>query len=270
MSGTFDEKGRLNPHAAAIVAIFGRKGSGKSVLACAFGRVWPYDMVVIDVAGDDGPDPRPRERPGTHDVHVIRGTVDELPKRWPEHLRTGKRPMILRYVPDAGSPTELEDMDAMTGLAYAHSSKDRPAMLLVHEIGRVAPAGRTPPHMRRVLNHSRHQGLTLVACGPRTLTVDPLIISQADLVYVFELHQPGDRRRIAENIGWDPSDFDASVHDLGRFEHLRHDAREPKPEHPDDEDWRLIHLEPLPEDEVKAALEWAHPPTPAAKTPTIN
>lgn len=264
MSGTFNEHGQLEPSAAAIITIIGRKGSGKSVLANAFGWVWPYDMGVIDVAGDDGPDPRPREHPGTHDVHVLRGPVDELPTSWPEYMRNGKRPMILRYVPDAGSSTELEDMDAITGLVYGHSSPERPAMLLVHEIGRVAPAGRTPPHMRRVLNHSRHRALTVVACGPRTLTVDPLMISQADLVYTFELHQPADRRRIAENIGWDPSDFDAAVSGLGRFEHLRHDAREPKPEREGDEDFRLVHLDPLPEEEVKAAMAWAHPPKAAS------
>lgn len=259
MSGTFNDQGQLEPSAAAIVAIFGRKGSGKSILASSFGRAWPYDMVVIDVAGDDGPDPRPRDRPGTHDVHVITGPVDELPSAWPEHLRDRRRPMILTYRPDAGSPTEAEDMDHMVGLAYHHSNPERPAMLLIHEIGRVAPAGRTQPHMRRVLQHSRHQALTVIAAGPRTLTVDPLVISQADLVYVFELHQPSDRKRIAENIGWEPSAIDLSVSELARFEHLRHDAREAKPEQDGDEDYRLVHLDPLPDEEVRAALAWAHP-----------
>jgi hypothetical protein len=258
VSGTFTDRGELEPSAAAIIMIIGRKGSGKSVLANSFGRAWPYDMVVIDVAGDDGPDPRPRDKPGTHDVHVLTGPVDELPAKWPEHLRRDKRPMILRYIPDAGSPTEAEDMDHMVGLAYNHSSADRPAMLLIHEIGRVAPAGRTQPHMRRVLNHSRHRALTVVAAGPRTITVDPLMISQADLVYVFDLNQPADRQRVAENIGWDPKEFSDFVNELGRYEHLRYDAREPKPE-PGETDWRLVHLDPLPEDEVRRALAWAHP-----------
>lgn len=258
---TFNQRGQLEPTAAAIIVIFGKKGSGKSILADVFGMGWPYDMVVIDVAGDDGPEPPAKAGTGSHDIHDLHGPVDELPTRWPEHLRRDKRPMILRYLPDAGSSTELEDMDHMTGLAYAHSSTDRPAMLLVHEIGRVAPAGRTPAHMRRVLNHSRHRALTFVACGPRPITVDPLVIAQADLVYLFEVNQPADRKRVAENIGWDPSELDAEVHDLGRFEHLRYDAREPKPEQPGDVDHRLVHLEPLPEDTVRAAQRWAHPTT---------
>jgi hypothetical protein len=256
MSGTFNDKGELEPSAAAIVSCFGKKGSGKSVMAMLIASSWPYDMVVIDVAGDDGPMPR---KPGTgsHDIVELSGSVDELPRTWPEYQRREKRPMILRYVPDPGSSTEAEDMDAVVGLAYTHSSTDRPCMLVIHEIGRAAPAGRTQPHMRRMLNHSRHRGATCLFCGPRPQTVDPLIVAQSDLVYTFELNQPADRKRIAENIGWDPADFDAAVHDLGLHEYLRYDGREPKPEAEGDDDFRLVHFPALPEDVVAATKRWA-------------
>lgn len=264
MSGTFNDRGELEPTAAAIIYCTGKKGSGKSIMAGLFASSWPYDMVVIDVAGDDGPMPR---TPGTgsHDIHELKGSVDELPRAWPEHLRREKRPMILRYVPDPGSPTELEDMDAVVGLALAHSTKERPCMLVIHEVGRAWPAGRTPAHGRRVVNHSRHHGLTAVLCGPRPMTVEPLAIGQADLVYTFELNQPSDRRRVAENIGWDPAEFSTWVHDLGRHEYLRFDAREPKPEQEGDEDLRLVHYPPLPEDVVAQVQRWVagDPPKPA-------
>jgi hypothetical protein len=177
--------------------------------------------------------------------------------------------MILRYVPDAGSPTFLEDMDAVTGLAFKHSTKEKPVALLIHEIGVAAPVGRTPPHLRRVLMHNRHQGLVLLACGPRSRTVDPLVLAQADLVYTFELPNPDDRQKTAETIGWDPRDFDYWVGELGRHEYLRFDANEEKPdsapagvdqdiwerEHPD---LRLVMLPALPKDVVDRTLEWAH------------
>jgi hypothetical protein len=264
VTGTFDKDGQLDPATAAIITCFGKKESGKSVMALTLAGSWPYDMVVLDIAGDDGPMPR-KPGTGTHDVHELTGTVEDLPRKWPEHLRSDPpRPMILRYVPDPGSPTELEDMDAVTGLAFAHSTHDRPAMLLVHEIGRAAPAGRTPAHMRRVLNHSRHRKLTMIACGPRPLTVDPLVIAQSDVVYVFELNNPDDRDRVSKNIGWDPKAFDAAVHDLGLHEYLRYDAREPKPEQEGDTDWRLVHFAALPEDVVADAKRWAagDPPKP--------
>jgi len=257
VSGTFNAKGELEPSAAAIILCVGKKGSGKTVMTLLIASSWPYDMVVIDVAGDDGPVPR-QHGTGTHDVHEITGTVDDLPRAWPEHLRADPpRPMILLYRPDAGSPTELEDMDAMAGLAYSHSGNPDPVMLVIHEVGRAAPAGRTPPHMRRVYNHSRHRKLTVVQAGPRPQTIDPLAVAQADVVYVWELNNPADRKRVAENIGWNPSDFDAAVHDLGLHEYLRFDAREPKPEREDDDDFRLVHYPALPEDVVAQVKRWA-------------
>lgn len=257
MSGTFNARGELDPSAAAIIGCFGRKGSGKTIMGLTFLYSWPYDAVVIDVAGDDGP--VARTGTGHVDVFDVHGTVDELPRRWPEHLRVEKRPMILRYCPDAGSPTELEDMDAMVGLAYAHSGNPRPCMLVVHEVGRVAPANRTPAHMRRVLNHSRHVQLTAVFCGPRPKTIDPLVLAQCDLVYTFDMPNPGDQQRVAESIGWNPGDFSAGVGELRAHEYLRHDAREEKPE-PGDKDFRLVHFDPLPGDVVDEVRKWATAP----------
>lgn len=257
MSGTFNAKGELEPSAAAIILCVGKKGSGKTVMTLLIASSWPHDMVVIDVAGDDGPMPR-KQGTGSHDIHVLTGTVDDLPRSWPEHLRSDPpRPMILLYRPDAGSSTELEDMDAMVGLAYSHSGNPNPCLLVIHEVGRVAPANRTPPHMRRVLNHSRHRQLTAAFAGPRPQTIDPLVIAQADLVYTFELNNPADRRRVAETIGWDPKDFDAAVHQLGRHEYLRFDAREEKPEQDGDDDLRLVHYPALPEDVVAQVKRWA-------------
>lgn len=244
MSGTFDQQGRIDTNRGIIASFLGKKRSGKSVMALLMFRAYPGDRIVIDVAGDDGP--------VGPDVHQLRGTVDDLPRRWPEHLREDKRPMTLRYCPDAGSPTFLEDMDCVCGLAMSHGE----CCLLVHEAGRLAPANQTQPHTKRLLMHNRHQRVTVLFCAPRALGIDPLILGQSDLVYTFEVPNPADRRRIAETIGWNPADFSDAVHDLGPHEYLRFDGNALKPASEEDDD-RLLHFPALPADVVGDVKKWA-------------
>lgn len=249
MSGSFDKRGNLDIARSPIITCVGKKRSGKSVMGLLWFQQYPGDRVVIDVAGDDGP-----TAASGPDVVELHGTVDELPASWPESERRDERPMTLRYVPDAGSPTFLEDMDAVVGLAMAHGD----CMILIHEVGRVAPANRTPPHMSRLLQHNRHRGVSAIMCGPRPQGIDPLVIAQADLTYVFELPNPNDRKRVAETIGWDPGDFDAEVHSLRQWEYLRYDANEDAPDGDTAEDTRLRHYPALPADVVAQVERWAH------------
>ena len=248
MSGSFDSRGQLVISDGRVVFATGKKRSGKSVLARLLFDSYGGDRVVLDVAGNDGP-----SGPGVIDLH---GTVDTLPVEWPEELRPDDgRSMTLRYVPNFESPTRIEDMDHVVGLALKqgkalHDRGRVGAALLIHEVGVVAPAGQTRPHMRRALMHNRHNYLTLIMCGPRPQTIDPLVLQQSDLVYVFELMNPADRRRIAETIGWDPRDFDMAVQDLAVHEYLRFDANEDKPEE-GQPDMRLVHFPALPSDVLR-------------------
>lgn len=243
---TFTKDGALDPAQGVIVACFGKKRSGKSVMGRLLFDSYPYDRVVIAANADDGPFADER-----HDIFALHGTVEDLPQRWPEHLRrddnAGPRRMTLRYVPDHGSPTVLEDCDTVLGMAQAHGH----CAVLVHEVGLVAPAGRVPAHMKRLLHSNRHDHITLILCGPRPITVDPLVIGQADLVYVFEMQVAADRKRVADTIGWNPTEFDDAVEDLGPHEYLRFDANEPKPADDTAEDLRLVHAPALPADVVK-------------------
>jgi hypothetical protein len=243
---SFDRSGRLDPSRGMIVACVGKKRSGKSIMALTLARSWPRDLVVLDIAGDDGP--------AGPEVIDLSGAADELPRRWPEWRRDDRRPMIVRYAPDSGSPTHTDDMDAVVGLAWSHGD----CALLVHEMGVLAPANRTPPNVRRVLMHNRHRGLTLIMAMPRPQGVDPLAIAQADLLYVFDLPNKRDRERVAETIGWDTAELTTAVAGLGPHEYLRYDANEPPPA-PGQPDRRLMHFPALPADLVAQVQSWAQP-----------
>ncbi len=245
---TFRPDGSIDPSQGVIVACFGKKRSGKSVMGRLLFDGYPYDRIVLAQNADDGPFADP-----DRDIFEIKGTVEDLPARWPEELRrhdqAGPRRMTLRYVPDHGSPTVLEDCDHVMGLAQRHGH----CAVLVHEVGLIAPSGRVPPHTRRLLNTNRHDHVTLILCGPRPITVDPLVIGQADLVYVFEMQVATDRKRVADTIGWPLQDFEDAVDDLARHEYLRFDANQDKPTNEHEPDLRLMHCPALPPDAVKRA-----------------
>ena len=237
MSGSFDRHGELVIGDGRIITCLGKKRSGKSKVGRLIFDSYPGDRLVIDVNGTDGP---------VNGAVELRGSVDELETRWPEHLREDREPMLIRYVPDAGSPTCLEDMDHVLGLAW----RKQDVCVLVHEMGLLAPAGRTPPNCRRVLQSNRHRRVTLIACAPRPITMDPLVLQQSDVAYVFDLPNPDDRKRVADNIGWPPRDFDLQVQALKRHEFLRFDSNEDAPDDETQPDWRLVHCDPLPADVV--------------------
>ena len=75
-----------------------------------------------------------------------------------------------------------------------------------------------------MLRQGRHHDLTNILITPRALTVDPLVLAQADWVYVFHTPNPADRKRVADCVGWDPKDFDDAHRGLVEHGYLRYDA----------------------------------------------
>ena len=249
MSGTFNDDGSIDWADGRIITVLGQKRTGKSVMANFHASTYPGDVVVIDVAGDDGPK--------GEGVHTITGDITTLPTKWPEHLRDDDGGnMILRFVPDPGSPTYAEDIDAMVGLAMAHALQQRHrgrrgALLLVHEIGVVAKESKVGPHMLRALMHNRHNGLSIIACGPRAYRLQPLVRSQADVLYIFRLASPSDRKLLADTVGWPPADFDEQMNEVRGHSYLRVDLNEDDGEDEEGEvDERVLLCPPLPKDLV--------------------
>lgn len=235
--GTLNKRGEIDPATGVVILHLGKKRSGKSKMALLWFESYPYDRVVIDINGTDGPH---------RDTIELHGTADELPAKWPEHLREDGRRMTLRYHPDMGSPTYEEDVDAVLGMAYRTGR----VCILIHEVGLIAKSSKTPPHMLRILQSNRHRQLTVLMCCPRPHTVNPLVLGQSDLVYVFELPNRSDQEMVADSIGWERDDFHLAVAELGPHEYLRADTNENRPASEVEPDLRLVHAPALPADTV--------------------
>lgn len=197
----------LNPNKPVQIFVAGRKGTGKTELAWTIFDSYPYDKLVIDPNGDI--------KVGENVVEIDSA---DLPSRWPVQLLERKKSQTLLYVPDFKKRNYLDDIDHMVGIAYDHGR----TMVLVDEAHEAIPAGKTPPHSRRALRQGRHRDLSSIWVTPRPKTIDPLAIANADIVYVFDLRNPDDRKRVAETIGMDPKDVDEAIAALGPHEYLRY------------------------------------------------
>jgi hypothetical protein len=253
MSGSFDDSGKLVIGSGKQVFAAGRKGSGKSIYLLLLFKSYPYDKIVVDSAGDDGP--------WGEGVITLEGTFEDIPTSWPKTWWRDGKPVTVRYVPNPRSPTLAQDIDAVVSLALARGKQVGHCGLLIHEVGLVAPVHKTQPAMREALMAGRHHGLTLLCGGPRPIDIDPLVMAQADVILVFDVPNPYDRRRIYETIGFDKATFEAAWKALLWHEYLRYDAREP-PAPPGGEDRRLVAFVPLPKNLVDAVERWARPGRP--------
>lgn len=181
-----------------IILCVGRKGSGKSHLAAELFDGWPgVDRFVLDLAGDA-------------DVPAETQTLRDLPPKMPRGH--DGQPVTLRWVPDPSAATYRDDLDR--AMALGLWPKDRPKLLWIDEIGEVTSANVTPPRLRRLLMQSRHHACSLIMCGPRPMDINKLCITQADRIFIFDVPDDDDRKRLAQVMGWRWQDFDAAYREL--------------------------------------------------------
>jgi hypothetical protein len=229
---------RKDPAKPVFISIFGRKNSGKSVLARTWWESWPFDRLAIDPAGDF---------PAGEDNTVWHHA--DLPWRWPGATSDDEKRISRSYRPDPGSPSYAEDMDRAIGLMW-NADRERPKLLLVDEVGEVTSAAKTMPNYKRILHQNRHRRMSVINAGPRCKDINPLVLMQADLVYIFELPSVMDQQRLAESLGIPLHQLQAALVDLPQFHYLRYDAN-PDPELAkrlgvDVRDLRLMQMPPVP------------------------
>jgi hypothetical protein len=206
-----------DPDKGIFIFCSGKKGSGKSVVCRHWFDAYPYDRVVVDATHDLKAD---FDREGIQYTE-LRGGLD-LPARLPAPDPRNPRTWI--FCPDMGDPAAFDDMDRVVGLALGRG----PTLLWLDEFGEQSTGNKSGPNVRRLLHHGRHDGITLLLACPRPQDINPLGISQADIVYTFATNNPADRKRVAENIGIAPAEFDEVnnvVKQQGQHWHSRYDNR---------------------------------------------
>lgn len=190
----------IDTSANQLICFFGRKGSGKSVGARTLFRHWPnVDKIVIDVNGDADPGPGAERITG------------EPPKRMPERKDDGL-PLTLHYVADPGRATYRDDLDRAVGMALF--PRDRRTLTWVDEVGELTPPGKTGPNTRVFVQQSRHFNASGLFCGPRPISIEPLVPQQADRIFLYDLPNPRDRERITALIGWPPAAFEDAMREV--------------------------------------------------------
>lgn len=196
----------IDPGRNQIILAVGRKGSGKSESARTFFRNWPtIDRLVLDINGDVE----------LGDDIPVTPLTAPLPDRLPAR-KSGEegRPQTFRWIANPSAETFRDDADRVIGLGLY--PKDRDMLVWVDEAGVVFPVNAVGPHGRTALHQSRHFRLSLLLCCPRPIAIDPLCVSQADRVLIYDLPNPKDRQRIADNIGWPPAKLDEELEETRR------------------------------------------------------
>lgn len=182
----------LDPDKPSIILCVGRKHSGKSVMARAIYRSYPYNKLCVDTNGDADPGP---------DAQLV---TSPAPTRMP--VRDDAGPVNLHYRANPLAHDYRDELDRV--IAAALYPSDQPAMIWWDEYGETDwNASHQSPHLRMALQQSRHHLMSAVMCCPRPVTISPLSVSQADLIFVYDVPNRKDRARLAENMGYPAERF---------------------------------------------------------------
>jgi hypothetical protein len=176
------------------------KKSGKSHLNGLIYQSWPGDKLASTSTATptSARTPSGSPRPG-------RAAAASWPKadRVPGERR---KPQNLHYVAEP----VLGDLPRRPGPRGRHGlfPQDHRVLLWAGEVGELTPNSKSAPHMRQALMQNRHYNVFGLFDAPRPMNVDPLVLAQSDLVAIFRLPNPDDRKRVADSIGFEPKRFD--------------------------------------------------------------
>lgn len=168
------------------VAIIGRNGSGKSVLAWWLFAPVTGQKIFINVKGDEDMNRRLLERHGEDNVCIVRGDVDAID--W-------TKPVIV-YV--FRSVVSIDECDAL----YAALLRRSDLTIWLDEAYGPTTQARIPDHLALVLQHGRSRNLRHLALMQRPVRVAPMILTEASHIIFYPIgFNARDRDFIAAEMG---------------------------------------------------------------------
>lgn len=191
------------------LAIFGRTGTGKSILAH-----YMFRSIPVRLPTESNPKAFWRICVDITDSVVDDALVffDPVEIPWEESAS-------LRFVPNVD--TMETDIDSLYLAAFFHGS----VWIWLDEANEVSTAHRTIPGLRRVLLQGRKEQVGHCAVTPRPVDINRSIITQSEHIFIFPLTDTDDRTRIAKNIGLDTDEFEDTMARLPDFGYLWFDVR---------------------------------------------
>lgn len=208
------------------IAIFGRTGTGKSILAHSLFRSIPIPQTEHQA------ETRPFWRMC---IDVTDSIFDDAATFYDPSAIPWEVSFSLRFVPDVANLSQSID-ELYVGIML-HGD----CWTWLDEANEVSTSHSTVPGLRRVLLQGRKFQIGHCAVTPRPVDISRSIITQSEHLFVFPLTDPKDRARVAENVNLSPDDFDARMGSLDNYGYLWYSVR----------DDALFEMPPLPLEEVR-------------------
>lgn len=120
----------------------------------------------------------------------------------------------IRYVPRR--PGDLHEMDELYRAIYARGR----VLVLADEVEDIAPVGRTPFGVKRVVKQGRKRLLTHLAATQRPYGVDPSVITESEHVLVFRLAGLQDVAAVAPRLGMEARELHRELLELPQHAYL--------------------------------------------------
>lgn len=164
---------------AEHAAIIGTIGSGKSFAEkWILGSLYGERQILLMNTKDD---PNFKHLDAVYVTHAMALNRYRDPARWP----------LLIYTP-VGSELNFETLDAVCQFAYNRQN----TILAIDEVTQVTPPANPGLGLLNAITRGRSRHVSVIACTQRPVKVPPIVLSEASLIYLFELRRRQDRETV--------------------------------------------------------------------------